>query len=218
MRIFLIFGLLITGICSPKHSFSFLKDKALKECGQILTDSCHKHVLCGSPNFDMELIINSPKHGRFAVLYDEQDHLLIKEYNWSLTKTKNGVFYAHTNTGVKAAKGNGPILMHRLILGFPLGCIDHKNHNGLDNTRENIRVCDQSKNIQNARTRKTSRSGYKGVCFEGQTKKWRLQIKTPSGKVIRERHTCKDAAAIAYNKYAIEYFGEFAFLNEVPCV
>ena len=53
MKKFLIFVLLITGICLPTHSFSFLKDKALKGCGQILTDSCHKHVLCGSPNFCM---------------------------------------------------------------------------------------------------------------------------------------------------------------------
>ncbi|MCH7719226.1 MAG: HNH endonuclease, partial [Chloroflexi bacterium] len=54
--------------------------------------------------------------------------------------------------------------MHRLITNAPKGLIvDHIDHNGLNNTRNNLRLCTPEQNDYNRRPQKGSTSKYKGV-------------------------------------------------------
>ena len=106
--------------------------------------------------------------------------------------------------------------LHHLILGKPPRGkqVDHKNHNGLDNRKQNIHFVDYSQNNANQRRPANNTSGYKGVNWHKGDKKWHA-------KIARERKylgsfTCKHEAALAYNKTAFELWGAHALLNEVP--
>lgn len=60
--------------------------------------------------------------------------------------------------------------MHRVIVDAPGGLVvDHKNHNKLDNRKNNLRVCTCRENSLNNRS--------KGYCWDSTSKKWRVTVK-----------------------------------------
>lgn len=107
-------------------------------------------------------------------------------------------------------------LMHRHIIGAVKGEIcDHINGNRLDNRRSNLRIVSYSQNAMNKGPIKTSGSGYRGVYIMHNKKKWIARVEG-LGKC---RHIgvfeTKEEAAKAYNKVALQVYGEYARLNEV---
>ena len=141
------------------------------------------------------------KSGKFA-LVDDADFDWLSQLKWR--DSCNG----YASSGVKSIK------MHRLIMQTPKGMhTDHIDGNGLNNQRSNLRICTQSQNGMNRGAQINSTSGNKGVFKRG--KRWKSQIKV--GKKIKYLgyFASKTEAAIAYNKAALEHFGEFARLNEV---
>ena len=105
------------------------------------------------------------------------------------------------------------IYMHRLIMGNPKGKeIDHINFNGLDNRRENLRICSKSQNHFNIRKSKSA-SKYKGVIAVPSTGKWAARIKVDGKKIHLGTFVNEADAGRAYDRAAIQYGGEFAFLN-----
>lgn len=87
-------------------------------------------------------------------------------------------------TSTKYVRGSGrknqkneSIYLHRLIVGATnKQVVDHKNRNKLDNRRSNLRVCTQKENMQNAGNLKNNTSGYKGVSWSKNAKKWEAFI------------------------------------------
>jgi hypothetical protein len=112
----------------------------------------------------MELKLTQSK----VVLIDDEDFDLISRYTWCAHK--NGyVYYAETQ--IKVGNKKYTLKMHRLIMSAKKGQeVDHKNGNGLDNRRENLRFCTRSENLSNRRGWGSSK--YKGVCWEKGVKKW----------------------------------------------
>lgn len=97
--------------------------------------------------------------------------------------------------------------MHNLIMG-QLG-VDHRDHNGLNNKRSNLRV---ATNGQNQANRRTS-AQYRGI-FKDRSGKWVARIRQPVGK--REYlgyFSDPEEAARAYDRAAVRIHGEFALLN-----
>ncbi len=87
---------------------------------------------------------------------DDADFPLVSQYRWfyhsgGSDPAKRPPVYAR---GYRIGGDySRRVLMHRLILGVPSGTsIDHKNGDGLDNRRSNIRACTQKQNSEN-RTR-----------------------------------------------------------------
>ena len=91
--------------------------------------------------------------------------------------------------------------------------IDHINGNGLDNRKVNLRLCNSSQNQRNARKRKSGTSRFKGVDWHKESKKWRARICVNRKRIHIGRYKSEFEAAQAYDKKAIELFGEFASLN-----
>ena len=93
--------------------------------------------------------------------------------------------------------------------------VDHINHNGLDNRKDNLRFVTRTQNGQNRRPNRNSTSAYKGVTWFKPTNKWCARIKDKNKRIFLGHFTCEHEAALAYNKKAKELFGEYVLLNEV---
>ena len=106
------------------------------------------------------------------------------------------------------------IYLHRVIANAQEGQdVDHINGDKTDNSPENLRVCTRAENLQNSRVHKGNTSGYKGVCWDKQMKKWRGQIRGNGRNIFLGLFKRKEEAAMAYNESAKKLFGEFARLN-----
>lgn len=95
---------------------------------------------------------------------DAEDAPLVEGYRWSLT-----VGYALTKAN------NVTLYMHRLVMGLDPNDglqVDHKNFDGLDCTRANLRIATHAQNQQN-RQGAWGSSGYRGVSFDKARGLWR---------------------------------------------
>jgi hypothetical protein len=123
----------------------------------------------------------------------------------------------HGNTwyAARSTKG-GTVFMHEDIIGVKEGFeIDHKNGNGLDCRRENLRHCTRSQNLANQRRRKYKGSSkYKGASYKKQKRKWAAQIRVNGKNIWLGYFETEIEAAQAYDLAAIEHFGTFARINE----
>lgn len=90
--------------------------------------------------------------------------------------------------------GNGGIITyrsHRIVMSRILGRellktedVDHINRNRLDNRRCNLRVASRSQNMQNQGIRKDNTSGYRGVYWHRDAKKWRAYIRVNNKTIM----------------------------------
>jgi len=94
---------------------------------------------------------------------------------------------------------------------YPEGEIDHKNRNTSDTRWCNLRDSTRSQNQSNMEVKSNNTSGYKGVYKSG--KRWRAEICVGKKKVSLGNYDVAFEAAQAYDKAALEAFGEFACTN-----
>lgn len=149
--------------------------------------------------------------GDIAIV-DDADYDYLSQFKWYSVKTGN-TFYA------KRVDGNKRYFMHREILNAPNDkIIDHKDHNGLNNQRNNIRLCNKSENTRNMiRNNKDIKSSkYLGVSvrMSGRLKGQILAfIKVNYKNVYLGSFKSELDAAMARDVAAIKYHGDFARLN-----
>lgn len=138
---------------------------------------------------------------------------LVRGFRWYAQRHRN-TFYAATN--VRKPDGTQmKLYLHRLLLPDAKE-IDHRDGNGLNNRRANLRAATSSQNKANKVKRGNTSSVFKGVSWHKRGKKWQTQIKS-NGKNIHLGYFVSELdAARAYNKAALKHFKEFARLNEVP--
>ena len=148
-----------------------------------------------------------------VALVDDQDLELVSRYSWT-AKLDHLVWYATTHAR-HSDNRRYVLLMHRLILPG-VARIDHRNGNGLDNRRENLRPCTVRQNTRNQRPHTNSSSRFLGVCWHKRDGVWQAAIK-PDGKNIHlGSFRSETDAARAYDVAASRYYGEFARLNFPP--
>ena len=143
--------------------------------------------------------------------FDLEDLEKVAEHPWYVC---HGGKTSYAQTSIGFGRGNRKLLqLHRLIAGENGKPVDHKNGCGLDNRKSNLRSCSNSENTRNQSLRKDNTTGYKGVSYRKQRGKYRACIEINSRHKHLGHFNCPTAAAIAYDKAAIEHFGEFARLN-----
>lgn len=155
--------------------------------------------------------------GQFALVdFDAPAQVFVRKWR-AVWNAKSQTFYAIRHARPIDGRRTHEI-MHRMILGVndKRIWVDHRNHCGLDNRRENLRRCTPQENARNSRSKGGS-SQYKGVSFNKKNGKWTAAIMV-RGKTISlgSAHETEEAAALAYNKKSLELFGEYAQPNEIP--
>lgn len=146
--------------------------------------------------------------GKFAVI-DASDLHIVAGFEWHVGR-KRELDYAESIINGRT------VLMHRLLMNAEQGDdVDHRDSNGLNNVRSNLRVCTRQQNMMNRRKLKIGSSRYKGVCLSkpGRTRPWLASIKINRKSKNLGWHATEEDAARAYDKSAKELFGEFAHLN-----
>ena len=143
---------------------------------------------------------------------DRVDYLLVKNYKWCLFLSKNKAKSDHKY--VQSRIEGKSIYLHQFLMGSRSGT-DHKDNDGLNNRRSNLRLCTSTQNNCNRKIGKQNSSGFKGVSFYLPTNKWSARI----GYKGKERRIgyfdTPEEAAKAYNVEARELHGEFARLNKI---
>jgi hypothetical protein len=140
------------------------------------------------------------------VLVDDEDFEWLNRWRWKLENRSNKYACRFDSTI------RNTILMHRIIMQTPKGKqTDHINHNGLDNRKENLRVCTCAENSMNQNIQKRNKYGYKGIRKIG--KKWQAYITLNKKWIHIGVYLSAEDAAKAYDKTAISLFGDFAKAN-----
>src|SRR5258708_5073420 len=143
-----------------------------------------------------------------VALVDDEDFEELSGYRWLASKRMKK-WYA-----VRQLRNRKFIAMHRAILGLTDSKIqgDHRNGDGLDNRRENLRSCSWPENSRNRRPNKNRKhSKFKGV---GRVSgKWTAEIKTERQNIHLGRFQDEKDAAAAYDIAAKYLFRDFAFQN-----
>jgi hypothetical protein len=143
----------------------------------------------------------------YDVLIDEDDFERVNSMKWHIRKCGKGehLYAAHSNS-----KPPHSIFLHKFILNAPYDIeVDHKNCNTLDNRKENLRMCSHAENLRNRRININNTSGYKGVSFCKNHKRWEAQISV-NGQKKRIGYFCTPEKAYkAYCEASKIYHGEF---------
>lgn len=145
--------------------------------------------------------------GGEKILIDDCDYPLLSQFNWRVSNEHGHKYAIFSNNK-----------MHRVIMGVvktPEILVDHRDGNGLNNTRSNLRKCTNNQNIMNQQIRSNNTSGYKGVYFQKKYRTYCSNIMSNGKKYHIGSFKTLIEAAIAYNKYATELHGEFARLNVI---
>lgn len=148
-----------------------------------------------------------------VALVDDDDYEFIARFRWYAARNRH-TWYAMRNVSLGHGKGTTQ-RMHRVILNAQdtSSQVDHRNGDGLDNRRENIRICSSRENTRNMRPH--SSSGFKGVCFKkgSVARPWRARIRVNRQSIDLGHFGTVEEAARAYDYGALQHFGEFARLN-----
>lgn len=141
--------------------------------------------------------------GKYALVDDDMFDYL-SQWKW----------YTHKNKNVYYAEKRRSYAMHRLIMNAKKGQpVDHKNRNGLDNQKDNLRFATISQNAQNQKLQRGCSSRYKGVNWHKRDKKWQSRIKINNKTIHLGYHHNEIVAAWVYDQMAKNLFKEFARLN-----
>lgn len=139
----------------------------------------------------------------YKALVDDADFEWLSQWKWSADVRPHTVYAVRR---CKDEDGYFPLHMHRAIMQPPDGLtVDHRNRNGLDNQRDNLRHATGTQ--QQANKVGHGQSGVKGVSFH--RGRWRAVTQVEGRQVHLGRFDTIEEAAAAYKEATYALHGEF---------
>src|ERR1019366_8826833 len=108
-----------------------------------------------------------------STIVDDDDFERLGQFKWFVLKDSCNIYAVRRNP-----EDHGQLLlMHRVVMRTPPDKqTDHINGYGLDNRKENLRICTGAQNQHNSRLRKDSVSGFKGVRWHKDRGRWMVTV------------------------------------------
>jgi hypothetical protein len=156
---------------------------------------------------DCHIILYDRSGSKIAsAVVDAGDYELVKPYKFN--------FSGRTYVRISGKSKEGFLFLHQLLLQTKW--VDHADTDRLNNRRSNLRSCTNQQNQFNQKLRSVGLSKYKGVSMlQNRPSPYRAQIQLDGVRIHLGSFAVETKAALAYNKAAKEYFGEFARLNVI---
>lgn len=151
---------------------------------------------------------------RYRTVIDEDDYDRVMRMNWAPQPSGLSV-YAFTSSLKYIPKQHQ--LLHRYIIRTqPDEMVDHINGDTLDNRKANLRIVSAAENTRNRRrpTFAGKTSKFKGVHWDGSRERWVAVIKCDGVSSPLGVFSHEEDAARAYDRAAVELFGQYARTNE----
>lgn len=157
----------------------------------------------------------------FETIVDDDDFDWLSQWKWRVVENGNQHYAIH---GLNRKYSKGPVLyMHRVVLNLqsldgqnlePKKIVDHKDQNGLNNQKSNLRLVNKSKNAMNSKKRRTQTSSkFKGVWWSKEKLKWYAYITANKKRRFLGYFFKEKDAAEAYDRAAVIIHDEFCSLN-----
>lgn len=142
----------------------------------------------------------------YEAIVDDCDAERVMAFSWHVQFTRGNPYAVR-----KFYNPRRSVFLHSFILQPPLGMqVDHKNYDGLDCRRENMRIATRS---QNSAYRRSAGgvSGFRGVFpYNG---RWVVKVGAREKRQTVGVFSNKEEAARSYDNAALAMYGEFAILN-----
>ena len=124
------------------------------------------------------------------VLLDDEDYDRLPKSGWYLSRKE------HHNPNTDYAQHDEYGKMHRWVLGIKPNenssiIVDHINHNGLDNRKENLRLTTTSMNKRNITSHYPNKLHYTGIileCYKSKSKRNRIRARWSEGEPIQDEN------------------------------
>lgn len=153
----------------------------------------------------------------YKAIIDDEDYPFISQYRWYAHSSGKHVYACRTERfGLRKDNKKRHIYLHRVLLSAKEEFVDHVNGDTLDNRKNNLRLCSNSENSRNQINRKNKiNSKFKGVKKNANCSTWSARITFNRKEIYIGSFKNEEDAAKAYNKAALEYFGQFAKVNVI---
>lgn len=168
---------------------------------------------------DSNGIVHIPMSKGLEATIDACDLAKASDYTWtprfSHKRKLDGFIVYYAEAKIPGGEGKKTIFLHNLIMEPPDGLgVDHKDRDGLNCVRENLRYCTASQNAANRQHIPKVRP-YRGVYKDLSCASWIAKVMINGKYIIRCGFRTAAEAARGYNELAIEHHGEFATLNVI---
>ena len=144
-----------------------------------------------------------------VALVDDEDYERLNQFKWCAHRDGYNWYPERSNHYIDDKQKT--ILMHREIMNAPKGIeVDHRDWDGLNNQKENLRLCTHQQNARNRHAQKNNKLGVKGVRWHKNTKKFQARIQVDYKSIHLGLFTIIADADQAYRIAEDKYFGEFS--------
>ena len=142
-----------------------------------------------------------------VALVDDEDYEELYKYKWYALLNRKTWYAGRTESYANGKRHN--LVMHREILGLVRDdgkLTDHRNRNGLDKRRSNLRIVDYVLSNRNRGGHKDNTSGYNGVYWHKRTGKWVARIQINCKQINLGYYDNINDAIEARRKAELEYW------------
>ena len=141
--------------------------------------------------------VQIPLSKGFYATVDIEDHERVSKHKWTALQTPWTV-YARRTWRSEDGKQHS-MYLHRFIMQpQPNEEVDHRDGDGRNCTRANMRIATKSNNAHNQKRKKTNTSGIKGVSFFKAVGRWRADITHNNKLIYLGSFLTKEEAGAAY--------------------